>query len=491
MSLSSSASASPQSLHSTLSLGHHSHLSHSLTSSPASLLSSSSSSSPSLPPFLSRSASLEHMALIAQQQQLQDQRQRKDSGSGYHKSDSTNASVGSSISSSSGASSPSHSSSSHTLRPLLLLPHPQPPTTSTSSSSTPHDPHKRIRASKNKQKHNESESRRRDRLRTQFMALRAASECDKKDRIAILSSATERLRAQELRVRQYEQEREMLIAQLNAANLHNIARPQPLSLPGMKKEGFGGGGGGSGGDAVESIGKLLSGQYPFLAHLPCAFIGLDGKFLDLNSAFLHLTSYTPDYLLSSTIFAITPQHELTPTFFQLKRLLAGELDCWETDRTCLIADGSMLPVHLTMTVTKSAQGKPEYFTCFFVTKEGAQASNNSAGGAQVQQTHHQQQSGMTSQLGLQMSQQQLAGVGQQMMGSTNNMAGLGQVVLTNPSQLTSLPSANSLQLLSSSSSQHPQHPHAALHQLSGMQMPMQAVQQRFDTFSSFPLQQHM
>ena len=345
-----------------------------------------------------------------------------------------------------------------------------------SSSSQPSDVHKRIRASKNKQKHNESESRRRDRLRTQFNALRNASECDKKDRIAILAAATDRLKQQDVRVRQYETERELLIQQLNQANIQ-LSRAQLAAATHASAGGLASmlGKDGNAGD----VGKLAAGAVGWLASLPCAFVGLDGNFLDCNAAFVALTGHAVEFILNSTIFVLTPQHELTPTFMQLKRLLAGEIDSWESDRSCLCADGSAASVHMTMTVAKTRDGKPEFFTLFFASKTAEGAAGITQQQLTSMQQHQQQQ-----QTALQLMQP--TGL------RPSTSGGMG---------LLSLPTTSSLSLLSSQHSQLSGHPQVAplSHnpQLSSGGLPLAALhslqpQHRFDAFQpAYSLQPHM
>ena len=329
------------------------------------------------------------------------------------------------------------------------------PSSPASTSQPGSDVHKRIRATKNKQKHNESESRRRDRLRTQFNALRQASECDKKDRIAILAAATDRLKQQDVRVRQYEAERELLIQQLNQSNMQlsraqlAVATNASAVAGGMVMLGKDGN--------VGDVGKLAAGQIGWLASLPCAFVGLDGKFLDCNAAFVALTGHAVEFILSSTIFVLTPQHELTPTFMQLKRLLACEIDSWESDRSCLCADGSAMQVHMTMTVAKSRDGKPEFFTLFFVHKDAASTANGlvvANGQQQQQQQQHQQQQQQQHQQHQQQQQQQSTLQLLQPTGLRPQTSG--------PMGLITLPSTTNLSMLTSQQqSAMSGHPHVS------------------------------
>ena len=233
---------------------------------------------------------------------------------------------------------------------------------------------------------------------------------------------------------------------------------------------------------ASDVGKLAAGAVGWLASLPCAFVGLDGKFLDCNAAFVALTGHAVEFILSSTIFVLTPQHELTPTFMQLKRLLAGEIDSWESDRSCLCADGSAASVHLTMTVAKTRDGKPEFFTLFFASKN----AEGAAGLTQQQLTSMQQQQ----------QQQQTA---LQLLQPT----GLRPSTTSGAMGLLSLPTTSSLSLLSSQHSQLAGHPQVAplSHnpQLpSGGGLPLAALhslqqpQHRFDAFQpAYSLQPHM
>ena len=229
------------------------------------------------------------------------------------------------------------------------------------------------------------------------------------------------------------------------------------------------------------VGKFAAGAVGWLASLACAFVGLDGKFLDCNAAFVALTGHAIEFILSSTIFVLTPQHELTPTFMQLKRLLAGEIDSWESDRSCLCADGNALSVHMTMTVAKSRDGKPEFFTLFFVGKRdgghGGVTSNGMASAVNGGQQQQQQQSTL------------------QLLQPT----GL-RPPTSGPMSLLTLPSTSNLSMLSSqqsSMSGHPQVSPLTHHHLTTAGLPLAALQSlpqhRFDSFpQAYSIhQQHM
>ena len=141
--------------------------------------------------------------------------------------------------------------------------------------------------------------------------------------------------------------------------------------------------------------KLLSdplSNYPVLACLPTCFIALDGKFKDTNVAFCQLLGYNRDSLLQTTLFTVTHPNELMGTFAQLKRLLGGEVDCWEGPKLLVRGDGSVLSVHMTITCAKK-YGKPDLYVGFFVPK-----SNSEPAGAQTvpspQPQPHMQPPGM-------------------------------------------------------------------------------------------------
>lgn len=462
---------------------------HSLASS-----ASTSASSASSPVNLSRNFTLEQILAAAQlQNQLSlAQQQQQQQAVNTVKAEMSAAAPSAANPSAAAPFTSTSSSPSSSVGSIGSLPSSPASKSLISASSQPsNDVHKRIRATKNKQKHNESESRRRDRLRTQFNALRHAAECDKKDRIAILAAATDRLKQQNVRVRQYETERELLIQQLNQANIQ-LSRAQ-LAAATQAATGVGSvvsmlaGKDGNVGD----VGKLAGGAIGWLASLPCAFVGLDGKFLDCNAAFVTLTGHAIDFILSSTIFVLTPQHELTPTFMQLKRLLAGEIDSWESDRSCLTADGNALSVHMTMTVAKSRDGKPEFFTLFFVSKgdvgHGGVTANGMTGNGMTA-------NGMSGAVnGAQQQQQQQSTL--QLLQPTGM-----RPPTSGPMSLLTLPTTSSLSLLSSQQSSLTGHPHVSPlshHHMAGGGLPLAALQSLpqhrvFDGFQpTYSIQQHM
>ena len=112
-------------------------------------------------------------------------------------------------------------------------------------------------------------------------------------------------------------------------------------------------------------------NYPILACLPTCFIALDGKFKDTNQAFCTLLHYNRDQLLQTTLFTVTHPNELMSTFAQLKRLLGGEVDCWEGPKLLVRGDGGVLSVHMTITCAKK-YGKPDLYVGFFVPKSNSE-----------------------------------------------------------------------------------------------------------------------
>ena len=329
---------------------------------------------------------------------------------------------------------------------------------------------------KDKQKHNESESRRRSRLRGQFMELRTAAKCSKKDRFSILNHALDRFAYLEERIGQLEKGR----------GIRSVVGAGAVGGGGGGGAGEGGEGDGgsakadgsavvmeggmaSGGSVVGGINssfsiptsihrttsaaagstpaksldtsssngsytssfhsydpnasssnnnnnnnannnnnnsastpnstnmKLLSDpltNYPILACLPTCFIALDGKFKDTNTAFCHLLGYSRDSLLQTTLFTVTHPNELMSTFAQLKRLLGGEVDCWEGPKLLVRGDGSVLSVHMTITCAKK-YGKPDLYVGFFVPKSNSEP----AAVPSPQPQPHMQPTGMQSMYG--------------------------------------------------------------------------------------------
>ena len=290
---------------------------------------------------------------------------------------------------------------------------------------------------KDKQKHNESESRRRSRLRGQFMELRTAAKCSKKDRFSILNHALERFAYLEDRIQQLEKARGIravtgeagegdggstkaeggavgmetgtagggsVVGSPNSSfsapgSVHRTVSAAGGSIPTKAADGSANGNypssfhsydssasstsntnnNNNGGSltATSANTKLISdplSNYPVLACLPTCFIALDGKFKDTNTAFCQLLGYNRDSLLQTTLFTVTHPNELMSTFAQLKRLLGGEVDCWEGPKLLVRADGSVLSVHMTITCAKK-YGKPDLYVGFFVPKSNSEPAS--------------------------------------------------------------------------------------------------------------------
>ena len=224
---------------------------------------------------------------------------------------------------------------------------------------------------------------------------------NKKDRFSILNQALERFTALEERIA-------LLEKQLDAAGLaaEKAAGLASSSAAAAAADGAAGGAassssspqpsvGGAGGRAGaagkgEVGGGLVNGSgpssfhsfdsstrpltsdvplssYNILSCLPTCFIALDGKFKDVNAAFCAILGYERAYLVSTTLFSVTHANELMSTFAQLKRLLSGEIDCWEGPKLLMRIDSAVLPVHVIMTTAKRF-GKPEQYVAFIVPK---------------------------------------------------------------------------------------------------------------------------
>ena len=235
----------------------------------------------------------------------------------------------------------SSTSSSHS---HLSLPSSLSTTASTSSSSSssslplPSSPpsppslpvHSRPTRTKDRLKHSESENRRRTRLRHKFSLLRDSSSCVKKDRYTILTTAVAKLNELQGKLQQVEQEKAALLVNISSIQQHHHPHKEatPLSPP---------------------LSPLTSlSHYPLLSNIASAFISLDGRVVDVNSALCHLLRSSAEELVHSSLFALCDPVHLVDTVCVLKRMLDGECGNWEMYRWIIAKDGSRIRMHATI-----------------------------------------------------------------------------------------------------------------------------------------------
>ena len=92
-----------------------------------------------------------------------------------------------------------------------------------------------------------------------------------------------------------------------------------------------------------------------------ALVGLDGKFLDVNSGLCEIVGYEESELLEKTFQDITHPEDLDADLSGLNRLLAGEIQSYKMEKRYFRKDGSQVPVLLGVSLVRDAEGQPKHF----------------------------------------------------------------------------------------------------------------------------------
>jgi PAS domain S-box-containing protein len=97
------------------------------------------------------------------------------------------------------------------------------------------------------------------------------------------------------------------------------------------------------------------------APIGMALVGIDGAFLKINGAFCRLVDYSEERMLALDFQTITHAEDLNTDIELLQRLIAGEIPNYEMEKRYIRADGSIVWVHLSVSMVAGRDGKPQYF----------------------------------------------------------------------------------------------------------------------------------
>jgi PAS domain S-box-containing protein len=92
-----------------------------------------------------------------------------------------------------------------------------------------------------------------------------------------------------------------------------------------------------------------------------AIVGLDGRWIDVNSALCRIVGYSPEQLLTTNFQAITHPEDLDLDLEQMQRTLAGEIDGYRMEKRYIRGDGSTIWVQLDGVLLRSAEGEALQF----------------------------------------------------------------------------------------------------------------------------------
>lgn len=113
-------------------------------------------------------------------------------------------------------------------------------------------------------------------------------------------------------------------------------------------------------EQVREQAELFEAAFKYAA-IGKALVGLDGSFLRINDAFCEVTGYREAELLALDFQTITHPDDLGLDLEQLGRLNRGEIDSYRMDKRYIRKDGTLIWVHLTVSMVRSAQGSPKHY----------------------------------------------------------------------------------------------------------------------------------
>src|SRR5215210_1290834 len=120
------------------------------------------------------------------------------------------------------------------------------------------------------------------------------------------------------------------------------------------------------GELRSNEGRLLKSEERFRATFEQAAVGIphvgvDGGWLRVNDRLCDIVGYTREELLQKTFQNITHPEDLETDLDHLRRLLAGEIGTYSTEKRYFRKDGSIVWIDLTVSLVREASGEPAYF----------------------------------------------------------------------------------------------------------------------------------
>lgn len=102
------------------------------------------------------------------------------------------------------------------------------------------------------------------------------------------------------------------------------------------------------------------------APIGMALVGLDGRWLRVNTALLDMLGYREQELLTKTFQDITHPDDLDADEAQVVRLVAGEITEYDMEKRYFSAQGHLIWVLLSVSLVRAEDGTPRYFVAQIV-----------------------------------------------------------------------------------------------------------------------------
>ena len=97
------------------------------------------------------------------------------------------------------------------------------------------------------------------------------------------------------------------------------------------------------------------------AAIGMAVVGLNGGLLKINPAFCNLVGYAAEDMLDLDFQSITHPEDLGADLELLGKLMAGEIPSYQMDKRYIHADGTLVWVHLSVSMVADRDGRPKHF----------------------------------------------------------------------------------------------------------------------------------
>jgi PAS domain S-box-containing protein len=90
-------------------------------------------------------------------------------------------------------------------------------------------------------------------------------------------------------------------------------------------------------------------------------VGLDCSWLRVNRKLCEMTGYSEEELLGMTFIEMTHPSDVQADLENMQAVMAGELPINVMEKRYIHKNGSVIWIHLTATLTRTSQGRPDYF----------------------------------------------------------------------------------------------------------------------------------
>ncbi|MFP5214197.1 MAG: transporter substrate-binding domain-containing protein [Acidobacteriota bacterium] len=97
------------------------------------------------------------------------------------------------------------------------------------------------------------------------------------------------------------------------------------------------------------------------APIGAAMVGLDFRFIRVNAALGRITGYSPEDLVKLSFVDITHPDDIEADVEQARQLADGQIDHYRMDKRYIRKDGSIVWIHISVSLVRDAQGTPLYY----------------------------------------------------------------------------------------------------------------------------------